>query len=58
MAWKTGLAAGWLRLGVFGNGVGHVFDLQLHALRFADTEQDMQLKIEYMANAIAENAEL
>ena len=31
---------------------------QAIALRFADTEQDMQLKIEYMANAIAEHAEL
>ena len=31
---------------------------QAIALRFADTEQDMQLKIEYMANAIAEQAEL
>jgi putative two-component system response regulator len=28
------------------------------AMRFADTEQDMQNKIEYMANAIAEIAEL
>jgi putative two-component system response regulator len=28
------------------------------ARRFADTEQDMQNKIEYMANAIAEIAEL
>jgi putative two-component system response regulator len=28
------------------------------AKRFADTEQDMQNKIEYMANAIAEIAEM
>ena len=28
------------------------------AKRFADTDEDMQKKIEYMANAIAEEAEL
>jgi hypothetical protein len=28
------------------------------ATRFSDTEQDMQNKIEYMANAIAEIAEM
>lgn len=33
-------------------------EFQSIALRFADTEADMQKKIEYMVNAIAENAEL
>lgn len=33
-------------------------EFQAIAARYADTEQDMQKKIEYMANAIAEDAEL
>lgn len=33
-------------------------EFQVIAQRYADTEQDMQKKIEYMANAIAEDAEL
>ena len=33
-------------------------EFQLIARRFADTEQDMQKKIEYMANAIAETASI
>ena len=33
-------------------------EFQAIAQRFADTEQDMQKKIEYMANAIAETASL
>ena len=33
-------------------------EFALIALRFADTEADMQQKIEYMANAIAEVAVL
>ena len=68
--YKAGIAHGQAVQVIFGERGAH-FDpdmvdafieiqdeFQAIAQRFADTELDMQKKIEYMANAIAENADL